>query len=179
MGSNKSKSKDSVDSDNPPKLTSPNIQYMITNYGKQSVDQLNVWVNEREFPISGSLTNNLAKIQGRADHLLICKAAALFNLLTAWQTGFSETKSLAAAKHMLSLAQLHTDQALPYSLKGNCRFSTSLVLPQCGWYDNSVWTPFPVCLHLGQASKWLIWSLITLITLFKWGFCSRIFRVMS
>lgn len=39
MGAKYSKRKNQKDCDNPPQLTSPNIQYVTTKYGKQTTDQ--------------------------------------------------------------------------------------------------------------------------------------------
>lgn len=37
-------------------MTSPNITYMITKYGKQSTEQLDMWVKECGFPGRGSFS---------------------------------------------------------------------------------------------------------------------------
>ena len=53
--SKKGKRKNSADS---PQPSSPNVQYMITNYGKCSIEQFSEWVEDCGFPNAGSLSVN-------------------------------------------------------------------------------------------------------------------------
>ncbi|XP_053290716.1 uncharacterized protein LOC128450974 isoform X1 [Pleuronectes platessa] len=62
MGLNISKEGKRKDSVNSPQPTSPNVQYMITNYGKCCTEQFSEWIEDCGFPSTGSL-NQLQQLK--------------------------------------------------------------------------------------------------------------------